>query len=286
MVAVVTGHRGFLGGYASAALEAAEWTVVGAGRPEMTIPSAAFDALLEDVRPRLVVHCAGPASVPASVADPDADRRGAVEVTQALVDRLARLEPPPRLLLVSSAAVYGEPQRLPVDERTPPAPISPYGRHRHECERLVRGGGIPVAIARVFSAYGEGLRRQVLWDIARQALVRDRVDLLGTGAETRDFVHGADVGRALAAVASAAAFEGEAYNVASGVETSIRELAELLLDAFGVHAEIEFSGAGRRGDPTRWLADIGAIRALGFEPCLPLREGVARYAAWLRAAMP
>jgi UDP-glucose 4-epimerase len=279
VVALVTGHRGFLGSHVVAQLEAAGMDVVGAGRPDVEIPSPAFTVLLERARPDLVVHCAGPASVPASLEQPELDRTGAVDVLRALLERLDGS----RLLLVSSAAVYGDPERLPVDEDSPLSPVSPYGRHRVQAERLAAESGVPLAIARVFSAYGEGLRRQVLWDVARRALAGGPVELSGNGTETRDFIHAHDVARAVAAIASGSAFEGEVVNVGTGVETSIAHLAELITAELGV-ADARFTGVGRPGDPTRWCADITRLRRLGFEPMIPIEGGAAAYARWVRDA--
>jgi len=279
MSVLVTGHEGFLGRHVLAAFAAARKSVVGAGRPELELASAEFAALVRETRPELVVHCAGPASVLASVEDPDGDRSATLDAIEAVLDAIGRA----RFVLVSSAAVYGQPEQLPVGEDAPLAPVSPYGRHRVEAEQLSRDRGVPLAIARVFSAYGEGLRRQVLWDVSRRALAGGPVELSGTGAETRDFVHARDVARALAAIAERAAFEGEAYNVATGVETSIARLAELVTGALG-GAEIRFSGARRPGDPERWRADIGRVRELGFEPSVAIEDGAPAYARWARNA--
>lgn len=247
----------------------------------MILPSPAFDALLASTRPSLVVHAAGPASVPDSVADPDLDRRGSVDVTAALLERLAGTAA--RLVLVSSAAVYGDPDRLPVSEDAPIHPISPYGRHRAACEALVREAGVPAVILRVFSAYGEGLRRQVLWDICRKALTGP-VELAGTGRESRDFVHAGDVATAVARVAASAEFDGETYNVAGGVETTIDQLAHLLVSSLGTRSTISFSATPRAGDPTRWLADVTRIRGLGWEPSVSIEDGARAYAQWARTA--
>lgn len=281
MVALVTGHRGFLGAHAATALAADGWTVAVAGRPDIDIPSSAFDAVVRNVCPRVVVHCAGPASVPAAEEDPAGDRRRSVDVVASLLERLADL-PETRLILVSSAAVYGEPAMLPVTVGARIAPISVYGRHRAECEQLAAASGVATAFARVFSAYGEGLERQVWWDIARTAQRGDTVALHGTGAESRDFVHGEDVGRALAAVAAEARFVGEAYNIGTGTETTIAALARALVNALNSPSEVTFSGRARSGDPLRWRADISLIRSLGFEPRVAIEEGVRRYASWVQ----
>jgi UDP-glucose 4-epimerase len=283
VLAVVTGHRGFLGGHVAAALELTDWTVVGAGRPDVEVPSTSLDELLRRASPDVVVHCAGPASVQAAEDDPEADRRGSVDVLASLLDRLALLTES-RLVLVSSAAVYGEPTTLPVTVDAPISPISAYGRHRAECEQLAAASGVPTSFARVFSAYGEGLNRQVWWDIARRASRGEPVTLSGSGNESRDFVHGEDAGRALAAIATRAEFRGEAYNVAMGRETTIASLAHSLVEAIGSGSEVAFSGLARRGDPTRWRADISETEALGFEAAISIDEGIGRYARWIRSA--
>lgn len=279
MTVLVTGHHGFLGRHIAARYAAAGHAVVGAGRPKIEIPSAAFEQLLARARPELVVHCAGPASVPASIADPDADRAGAVEVLRGLLERLGSA----RLVLVSSAAVYGQPATLPVTEDAPVAPVSPYGHNRVDAERLVLDSGVRVVVARVFSAYGEGLRRQVLWDIARSALAGGHVELAGTGAESRDFVHARDVARAIEVITERADFEGEIVNVGTGVETPIARLAELITAELGL-GEVRFSGVERPGDPARWRADITRLRGLGFEPAVSIEDGAASYARWARTA--
>jgi len=283
--ALVTGAFGFLGSAISTGLERDGWTVVRTGRPRTEIPSPAFESLLERSEPSLVVHCAGPASVPASVADPEADRRGSVDVLSSVLDRLAALSVPPRVLLISSAAVYGQPERLPVRETDPLTPISPYGRNRVACESLVReyASVAPAAALRVFSAYGEGLARQLLWDVSQKALARKPLVLAGTGKESRDFIHADDVAQAVACVARREPRDTEIYNVATGRQLTVAELAALLLAALGIEGEVSFSGRARPGDPERWQADVSRIGSLGFEPAVAIGEGVRRYAAWVSA---
>ncbi|MBI3761283.1 MAG: NAD-dependent epimerase/dehydratase family protein, partial [Chloroflexi bacterium] len=131
---------------------------------------------------------------------------------------------------------------------------------------------------RIFSAYGPGLRRQVMWDICRKMLRSDEVELIGTGDETRDFVHARDVGRAVAHLLDRAPFAAEAYNLAAGEETRIRDLADLIARALGRTPRVRFSGATRPGDPLRWQADLSRIKSLGYEPSVRLEDGVAEYA--------
>lgn len=284
MVALVTGGFGFLGRHVATELAEDGWDVVQAGRPRQEIPSPEFDVLLTDSEPKLVVHCAGPASVPASLEDPERDFTGSVEVLHALLERLRGRET--AVVLISSAAVYGQPERLPVAEDAPTQPISPYGFHRLQCELALREfhdlWGLRSCALRVFSAYGEGLRRQIMWDICAMALRENRVTLHGTGVESRDFVHAADVARAVALVAREAPLTAEAYNVGTGAETRLDELAPLLLSALECEAPVSFLGEGRPGDPANWRADTARIAALGFQPSIAVQEGAVRYADWAR----
>ena len=170
-------------------------------------------------------------------------------------------------------------------EDAPIAPLSPYGFHKEIAETILREFhavySVRTAVARVFSAYGPGLRRQILWDVCEKARA-GKVTLFGTGAETRDFVHADDVARGIRAIVESAPMRGEAYNLASGVQTPIRDLAAEVVANIAPGTPIEFSGVVRPGDPLHWEADISAIRALGFTPQVTLAEGVAGYCDWYR----
>jgi UDP-glucose 4-epimerase len=301
--ALVTGASGFLGRYVARALVADGWSVVGlaSGPPEnaplhllegyhrLTLPSPALGDLLRELPPDACVHCAGRASVDMSMREPSGDFEASVSVTAGLLEALRQNAPACRTLYVSSAAVYGEPGRLPIREDDPAGPISPYGFHRYMSEQLcleyASVFGLPVACARAFSAYGPGLRRQIVWDICRRALSERVLELRGTGDESRDFIHGHDVGRALAQLVTHAPAKGEVYNVATGVETTIRELAGLVLSLLDAPPRLEFTGMAHPGNPANWRADVSRIAQLGFVPEIDLERGLASYLDWCRAEL-
>jgi UDP-glucose 4-epimerase len=217
------------------------------------------------------------------VAGPLADFEGSVRIHAHVLDAVRRNAPEARVITLSSAAVYGNPQSLPIAEDSILAPISPYGYHKVLCETLLKEYytvyGVQSAALRIFSAYGAGLRRQLLWDVCEKATAGE-VRLFGTGEETRDFIHADDVARACLAIAEGAPMHGEPYNVASGDETTVREVAERLVGEIAQGLPIHFTGEVRLGDPLRWQADISSVRALGFQPRVSLAEGVADYATW------
>ncbi len=131
----------------------------------MTLPDPAFIKAVRHFRPDLVVHCAGTASVAASVQRPYTDFQSTVEVCAFVLNTLHDHAPGCKFILLSSAAVYGEPSTLPVSESTPCDPISPYGYHKWLCELLVREYrslfNMNASSLRIFSAYGERQQRLV-----------------------------------------------------------------------------------------------------------------------------
>lgn len=302
-VVFVTGAAGFLGRHISRHFFREDWRVVGLDDvpPEnapvgalsrfvrMKLPSPELGQLLAEESPKVCVHCAGRASVPLSMKDPAGDFRDNVGLTFELLEALRQNAPGCRAILLSSAAVYGNPSSLPVDESAPVAPLSPYGWHKRQCELLMeefcRVYSVPAVSLRIFSAYGPGLRRQVIWDICERALTTGKLELRGTGAESRDFVHATDIARAVALAATAAPARGEVYNLASGAETTIAELAATLIDALGLKLQPAFDGKRSPGEPLRWQADLQRISSLGFTPKMALDHGLREVAAWASAEL-
>jgi UDP-glucose 4-epimerase len=194
-----------------------------------------------------------------------------------------------RFIFLSSAAVYGNPESLPVSESQPPAPVSPYGFHKLQCEQLclefAKVYGLPTASMRIFSAYGPGLRRQVVWDISRKVITQNSLSLQGTGKESRDFIHALDIARALSVVATSAPMQGEVYNLGSGREVAIAQLANIILDALESDCTPLFDGIVPAGTPLNWQADVSKLQALGFTASVPLERGVKTFVNWCRAEL-
>ena len=300
---MITGVAGFLGRYIARYCFERGWNVLGIDYlpPEnaplhylssyysLNLPDDRLDQLIRQHRPTVCVHCAGRASVDLSISDPVSDFYTGTALTFELLNALRLHGPECRFIFLSSAAVYGNPVSLPVGESHSLAPISPYGFHKWQGEILCREFyaiyGLPTASVRIFSAYGPGLRRQVVWDICRKVLSQPELLLHGTGQESRDFIHALDIARALEFVITGASFQGEAYNLASGREVTIRELVELILLILDAKFDPQFDGIVPQGAPRRWQADLTKINALGFAPAISLEDGLQTFAHWCRAEL-
>ena len=252
----------------------------------LELPDERFADLLDKWQPDFCVHCAGRASVPHSMNNPVADFENGPVLTFSVLDALRRISPKSAFIFLSSAAVYGEPVSLPISEGQSPAPVSAYGYHKYQseivCQEFAKLFGLRTASARIFSAYGPGLRRQVIWDIISKVLTQPEVILQGTGEESRDFIHAVDIASALENVISSAPLRGEVYNVASGRETTIAALAELILAALGLEKKLDFSGNIPPGTPKNWRADIRNIQRLGFISQVSLEQGIESFTVWCR----
>ncbi len=251
----------------------------------MTLPDASFREVVTKFQPDLLIHCAGTASVKDSVEDPYKDFQRTVDVCAYTLETLRRYRPECFFVLFSSASVYGNPISLPINEECPITPISPYGFHKVMCEELVREysllHGLSTAIVRIFSAYGENCQKQVIHDLCRKLLLSqgNTIEVLGTGKESRDFIHGRDIAAAIDAI-----FRKRTrgvFNLGSGEETTIRELFPLLARGLGMNKTAAFTGHTRKGDPLFWRADISRMKTLGFKPRISLVQGTKAYCQWL-----
>ena len=147
---LITGVSGFIGSHTARRFHEEGWSVAGvdAALPDdslrpvlsdwhrLALPSDELGAVIASTGPAVCVHCAGPASVSLSMSEPGRDFDASVPVTFQLLDMLRLYAPECRFIYPSSAAVYGNPSRLPIDEDQALGPISPYGFHKLLCERL------------------------------------------------------------------------------------------------------------------------------------------------------
>jgi UDP-glucose 4-epimerase len=297
---VLTGAAGFLGQAIARHFFINGWQVFGLDRISkgdiprehinkyfsLNLPDPRFDKILSDCNPQAFIHAAGSASVPQSMLDPASDFRDGPALTFSMLNSLRQNAPDCAFIFLSSAAVYGNPAILPVNEDQETAPISVYGYHKLQSELLCREFsklyGIKTACPRLFSAYGPGLRRQVIWDITHKAFSEPEIHLQGSGLESRDFIHCCDVARGLEQILLQAPMKGEAYNLASGNETTIAELLDIILAHLRITPKVVFSGEIPAGTPHHWKANIQRMNNLGFQPTISLSQGVTDFIDWYK----
>jgi UDP-glucose 4-epimerase len=228
-----------------------------------------------------VIHLAALVSVPLSIQDPkltyDINLVGTLNLLRASAQVGVK-----KFVFISTCAVCGDPEFLPVTELTKPNPISPYAESKLLGERYCLGfsdrGILPSAVLRFFNVYGprQGMNDYsgvitIFADRSREGLP---LTIYGDGLQTRDFVNVKDVaGFVLSALQSAPAV-GEIFNVGSGSATTINELAKTIIELSDSESEISYKKP-RAGDIKNSYADISkGQKLLGYCPKVSLRDGL------------
>lgn len=240
--------------------------------------------------PEVVFHLAGGSSVGAALANPLEDFRRTVLSTSELLEWMRLSANGSRLVAASSAAVYGSDHAGPISAEARTLPFSVYGAHKLMMEDLCRSYagsyGLSIALPRLFSVYGRGLRKQLLWDLCEKIASGKIIKLGGSGSEVRDWIDVRDAVRALERTSAIASANAPCINLASGKGTTVRDVAEIVFMSWAGPGTklpgLEFNGCSRTGDPFSLVADVKAMHALDLVPNVSLDQGIADYVAWYR----
>lgn len=293
---LITGSNGFIGKAMGKYCISKGYDVYGVDVNESintNFPTIAMNLVEDDIQilwdfvvPNIIIHCAGAANVPFSIEQPAIDYNINTSIVHKILFSMHEKKmTDTRVLLISSAGVYGQPTSLPISEECDKNPISPYALHKSIAEDIgtyfVNNHNFDIRIVRIFSAYGPGLKKQIFWDMYQKIKNTGRLDLWGTGFESRDFIYIDDLVKALMLVMEAEKKEYHIWNVANGQEVLIKDVAERFAELMKLEGPVEFSNITRTGDPNNWCADISRIKELGYEQCVSINEGIEKYIRWI-----
>jgi len=292
MKILIIGSKGFIGSHCVAFFlkEHQVWqcdVVVDYVTPNYFLLDATnnnFDEIFRAHQFDVCINCSGAASVPDSIKNPQRDFVLNTSNVFLQLDGLRRHIKDCKYINISSAAVYGNPEALPVKENQQLSPISPYGKHKKMaeeiCEEFFEQYGTKTCSIRVFSAYGPGLKKQLFWDLYQKYKRGEAIELFGTGRESRDFIYISDLVQAINCVVLHASFNGDCINVANGKEITIARVAEIFYGLIDEKIKPVFAGHQRKGDPINWVAAIDVLSGLGYNQTVAIEDGLSKYIAW------
>lgn len=313
----VTGAAGFIGSHVSAALLDAGWTVVGIDNfdpfydrrlkedglaplgdherfrfEELDVRDGpALQRVFQRAGVTVVVHLAARAGVRPSLADPALYASLNVEGTAAVLEacRCAEVR---RVVFGSSSSVYGEATPVPFREDVPAVnPISPYAATKRAgelyCEVYARVYGLRIAALRFFTVYGPRQRPDLAIHKFTRLMAAGRpIHQYGDGSAERDHTHVEDI---LRGVSGAIAWTDRPeaacayFNLGESRTVRLDRLIALIAEALGVRPRIERHPM-QPGDVPRTCADITRARThLGYDPQVPIEEGIPRFVTWYEA---
>lgn len=295
---LITGVNGFIGSHLAKEYQNHGYEVIGVGRSyekrvevdkyyQIDLLTDSISEVLIQEKPNVIIHCAGLADVNYAELHVDSDFDLNVVVTRKMLYDIERYSSECRIIIMSSAAVYGNPTKLPIMEEDDTNPISTYALDKSLIENIsqyfIRKYDMDIMLLRIFSAYGEGLKKQIFWDMGQKYAASGRLNLLGTGQETRDYIHIDDLCNAVYMLSIQEKRKYNIYNVANGVEIKIADVAKIFIEvAGGKEDDIVFSRSENKSNPINWKADISRLKEIGYVPNVNIEDGIKRYVVWLR----
>lgn len=296
---LITGTYGFLGRNVAKEFKSAGYHVVGIGHGkwyedeyskwginEWYETTITFEALLNiNKKFDLIVHCGGSGSVGFSHDNPYEDFQKSVQSTLSLLEYIRLQAPNCKFVYPSSPAVQGNLGNVPIKEDMSATPVSPYGFHKKIAEELClsyhKNFHIDIGVIRYFSIYGNGLKKQLLWDACRKISQADEVTFFGTGKETRDWIHVTDAA-SLLRIFSEKLGGFEIINGGSGTSVQIDKVISLICKYFGKQVNVKFNGTAKEGDPVYFWADNSKALELNWRPKVNLESGLENYVAYFK----
>lgn len=235
--------------------------------------------IIKDNSIELIFHEAAQAGVRISVENPfkthEINTTGTLAVLEA-----ARLAGVKKVIFGSSSSVYGKVEYLPFDEEHPNIPISPYGVSKLMAENYLRVyseiHGLKTTSLRYFTVYGPRMRPDLAISIfTKKALNNEDIEIFGDGEKTRDFTYITDI--VDANIEAIDKGDGEIYNIGSGNNISVNELAQKIIDIIDSKSKITYI-AKQKGDVDHTWANVDKARKeLGWEPHVTVDQGIKMF---------
>lgn len=210
-----------------------------------------------------------------------------INATQVILEAARKAPALQRFVYASTSSVYGNAETMPTDETVPPQPVSPYGITKLAAERMCwlyhQNFNVPVTALRYFTVYGPRQRPDMAFHKFFKAAIKDEaISIYGDGQQTRDFTFVSDAIAANLAAATVPEAVGEIFNIGGGSRAVLMDVLATMEDVIGHPIKKEYV-ARARGDARHTSADISKARSiLGYNPQVPLSEGLAKEWEWVK----
>jgi UDP-glucose 4-epimerase len=300
---LITGAKGFLGQNVARYFKSQGYETFGIGHGDLLVDECMTIGLdywyksdisvdaIKDIKIDfdLIVHCGGSGSVGFSVEHPYQDFKKTVDGTLEVLEYMRLYNPNAYLIYPSSPAVQGECPDVPIKEEYIGKPASPYGYHKKIAEDLCQSYSekysLNIAIIRLFSVYGEGLKKQLLWDACIKIKnAKDEVLFWGTGDETRDFIH---VDDAVSMMDNLYKLNDRFIIINGGIgkKHTIFEVVNMIKKYLNVETNLIFNNEVNVGNPQYYWADMYKLKELQLKSNIDFEDGLELFVNWFQKNM-
>lgn len=291
---MVTGCSGFIGTHLTRRLLESGFQVTGYDLNASSLTDRNFRLVRGDILDieklresmkdcKSVFHLAAQTKVPESTKNPLADFKTNSEGTFNVLS--VAKEHDAKVIYSSTSTVYGAAE-MPTKESQQLRPISFYGASKASgdiyCFAFNSTFGLDTIVLRIFNAYGPGNEKGVMYDLFKK-LERDptHLDIIGTGLQEKDYIYIDDTVEAFM-IAYEKGVSGEAYNVGSGISTTVNEIAEIIFDTLDTYPKATYTGESWIGDIESSLPDISKLKKLGWNPEFSIKDGIEKLYEWMQ----
>lgn len=296
---LITGAKGFLGQNCVRFFKSQGYQTYGIGHGNFSIKECQnigldywykSDITIESINKinqvfDIIIHCGGSGSVGYSVENPYGDFKKTVEGTLEVIEYIRLYNPNAHLIYPSSPAVQGECEDKPIKEEYIGKPASPYGYHKKIAEDLCQSYSekfnLKISIVRLFSVYGNGLKKQLLWDAVNKLKnSTDEVVFWGTGNETRDFIHIDDVLK----IFNMLVIVKEKFlilNGGTGIKYSVKDIVEMIKELINPSISIKFNNQINIGNPIYYWADTKKLQMYDIKVFKRFENEIKNYVKWI-----
>ena len=233
-------------------------------------------------KPNVIIHCAGSGSVTKSIQNPKIDYEKNVNTTKELIKFISELTKKPKVIMFSTAAVYGNSCEK---NKKQLKPISPYGRNKLKSENILlkksKKFRFELMILRFYSIYGVGLKKQLIWDVCEK--INNKInDFYGSGNEMRSWINIKDVNRLIQFLIKKGSISNQTLDISGNDVVKNKFLVKKLFKLLNINKVPYFNKKNKKGDPIDQIFNNSILKNLGWKPKINLSNGLKEYAQWYK----
>ena len=233
-------------------------------------------------KPNVIIHCAGSGSVTKSIQNPKIDYEKNVNTTKELIKFISELTKKPKVIMFSTAAVYGNSCEK---NKKQLKPISPYGKNKLKSENILlkksKKFKFKLIILRFYSIYGVGLKKQLIWDVCEK--INNKINIFyGSGNETRSWINIKDVNRLIQFLIKKRSIINQTLDISGNDIVKNKFLIKKLFKILHINKVPYFNKKNKKGDPIDQIFNNSILKNLGWKPKINLSNGLKEYVQWYK----